>query len=380
MESAGTGAEALSRLRAARGERRTHRIVIADLLMPEMDGIELTKRIKDDRELEGVSVVVLTSLGMRDDLERAKAAGADGCLTKPARATLLHATLRTLLAADTPAAAAPEPKAVAQPEPTLAERGLRVLLAEDNVVNQEIATRQLQHLGLMVDVVGDGRAAVEAVATGKYALVLMDCQMPIMSGSEATAEIRRRESGTGRHIPVIAMTANAMAGDREECLRAGMDDHVPKPFRVEALRAVVDRWAAAVAVSPAEARKPAEPAVDADPIVDSAALDELRSYQIEGEPDVLDALIGKFLNSARRECAEVRAAVGRGDAEVLRRAAHGLKGSSGMFGARRLSAISAKIETLSCQGSVSEAMPLVSSLEEELEAVARVLEQERRSA
>ena len=378
MESAGTGAEALSRLRAARAEHRTHKVVIADLLMPEMDGIELTKRVKGDRELEGVSVVMLTSLGMRDDLERAKAAGADGCLTKPARATLLHATLRTLLAADAPAAVATDPKAAAQKEPTVAERGLRVLLAEDNLVNQEIATRQLRHLGLVVDAVGDGSAAVEAVATGKYALVFMDCQMPTMSGYEATAEIRRREAGTGRHIPVIAMTANATAGDREECLRAGMDDYVPKPFGVEALRTVVDRWAATIAVSPAEP-EPAEPGADADPIVDAAALDELRSYQVEGEPDVLDALIGKFLDSARRECAEVRAAVGRGDVEVLRRAAHGLKGSSGMFGARRLSAISARIETLSRQGSVSEAVPLLRSLEEELEAVARVLGQERRS-
>src|SRR4029434_2121912 len=105
----------------------------------------------------------------------------------------------------------------------------------------------------------------------------------------------------------------------------------------------------------------AEPAADAEPIVDAAALDELRSYQVEGEPDVLDALIGKFLDSARRECAEVRAAVGRGDAEVLRRAAHGLKGSSGMFGARRLSAISAQIEMLSRQGALGDGAPLVRS-------------------
>jgi signal transduction histidine kinase/DNA-binding response OmpR family regulator/HPt (histidine-containing phosphotransfer) domain-containing protein len=378
MESAGTGAEALARLRAARDERRPHRVVIADLLMPEMDGIELTQRIRREQDLGDVAVVMLTSLGMRDDLERAKAAGADGCLTKPARAGLLHAKLRTLLGAGRAAAAVPEPAAPPAPEPSLAGLGLRILLAEDNVVNQTIAVRQLQHLGLTADVVGDGRAAVEAVAGGGYDLVLMDCQMPVMSGYEAAAEIRRREAGTGRHVPVIAMTANATAGDREECLRAGMDDHLGKPFRVDDLRAVVARWSGPA--SGPGATPPPAPAADEEPVVDVTMLDELRSYQVDGEPDVLDALIGKFLDSARRECAEVRAAVGRGDAEGLRRVAHGLKGSSGMFGARRLSAVSARIEMLSQQGAVGDAAPLLSSLEEELEAVARVLELERRSA
>ena len=378
MESAVTGAEALARLRSGRAEHRTHRIVIADLLMPEMDGIELTQRIKADRDLADVAVVVLTSLGMRDDLERAKAAGADGCLTKPARATLLHATLRGLLAPDEPALlrAAPAP-APTPPAPWLAERRLRVLLVEDNQVNQAIASRQLQRLGLEVDVAGDGHAAVEAVATGAYGLVFMDCQMPIMSGYEATGEIRRREAGTGRHIPVIAMTANAMAGDREECLRAGMDDYVAKPVKLDALRAVVERWAGAAASQPAVVSEEVVPEAS-EPTVDAAALEELRSYQVDGEPDVLDKLIGKFLDSARRECAEVRAAMGRGDVELLRRAAHGLKGSSGMFGARRLSAISAQIELLSQQGSLGAAAPLVSSLEDELEAVARALDPERR--
>jgi HPt (histidine-containing phosphotransfer) domain-containing protein len=205
----------------------------------------------------------------------------------------------------------------------------------------------------------------------------MDCQMPVMSGYDATAEIRRREAETGGHIPVIAMTANAMAGDREECLRAGMDDYVAKPVKLEALRAVVERWVTRTAPQPTAGPEPA-PAAEAEPIVDAGALDELRSYQVEGEPDVLDALIGKFLDSARRECAEVRAAVGRGDMETLRRAAHGLKGSSGMFGARRLSAISGKIEALSRQGTLGEAVPLITRLEEELEAVARVLGSERR--
>jgi signal transduction histidine kinase/DNA-binding response OmpR family regulator len=387
VDSAGTGAEALARLRAGRDERRLHRIVIADLLMPEMDGIELTRRIRRDADLAGVGVVVLTSLGMRDDLERAKAAGADACLTKPARASLLHATLRALLAPEAPAPARREPEpahASAPPASSFAGQGLHVLLVEDNPVNAAIATRQLQRLGLTVEVAGDGRAAVEAVTAKPYDLVFMDCQMPIMSGYEATGEIRRREAGTGRHVTVIAMTANAMVGDREECLRAGMDDYVAKPVKIDALRAMVERWAPAAApagleaAAPAAAPPSAPDGADGEPVVDAAALEELRSYQVDGEPDVLDRLIGKFLDSARRECAEVRAAVGRGDAEMLRRVAHGLKGSSGMFGARRLSAVSAQIEMLSRQGALGDAAPLVSSLEAELEAVARALESERR--
>ncbi len=380
VESVGSGVEALARLRAARDARHIHRVVIADLLMPEMDGIELTRRIKSDPDLAAVAVVVLTSLGMRDDLERARAMGADGCLTKPARATLLHSLLRTLLGPQQPVETEPNPAPAApMPEAEALRSGLRVLLAEDNPVNQEIARRQLQRLGVEVDIAGDGAAAVEAVARGGYDLVLMDCQMPVMSGYDATGEIRRREVGTGRHIPVIAMTANAMAGDREECLRAGMDDYIAKPVKIDALRAVVARWAAAAPERPAAPAPQTSPA-DAEPVVDAAALDELRSYQVDGEPDVLDALIGKFLDSARRDCAEVRAAVGRGDAEMLRRVAHGLKGTSGMFGARRLWAISAQIEVLSKQGAIGEAGPLVSSLELELEAVARALEAERRSA
>jgi signal transduction histidine kinase/DNA-binding response OmpR family regulator/HPt (histidine-containing phosphotransfer) domain-containing protein len=380
VESAASGAEALSRLRAAADERRPHQVVIADLLMPEMDGIELTQRVRRDPEIARTAVIVLTSLGMRDDLERAKAAGAARCITKPARAGLLHAALKAVLRPE-PAAEPPPPPPPPPPAPAAVRHGVRALLAEDNAVNQDIARRQLQRLGIeVVDVVPDGRQAVDAVATGAYDLVFMDCQMPVMSGFDATAEIRRREAADGgRRVPIIAMTANAMAGDREECLRVGMDDYVAKPVKVDALRAVVERWVALVAARAPRAAPPPPAAPPAEPVVDGAALDELRSYQVEGEPDVLDELIGKFLDSARRDCAEVRAAVGRGDAEMARRAAHGLKGSSGMFGARRLSAVSSQIEALSRRGAVGDAAPLLDPLETELEAVVRALEAERRS-
>src|SRR5439155_1600734 len=214
-----------------------------------------------------------------------------------------------------------------------------ILLAEDNSVNQEIASRQLAKLGVEVDVVGNGRAAVEALARTSYDVVLMDCQMPEMDGFTATGEVRRREVATGRHTPIIAMTASALAGDREQCLRAGMDDYLSKPVKLEKLREVLAHWAGVQAA-------PSTPgaAVEATgEVVDLGALEELRSYQLEGETDTLDRLIAKFLDSARDECAEARAALTRGDPETIRRAVHGLKISSSMYGARRLSALNDRI-------------------------------------
>src|SRR5207245_6440143 len=250
---------------------------------------------------------------MREDAERAREAGALRCLTKPARAAMLHGALQAALGGEAhlPAAHAPAAPLVEPLRP-----GIHVLLAEDNPVNQEIASRQLAKLGVEVDVVGNGHAAVEALAHTSYDVVLMDCQMPEMDGFAATAEVRRREAGTGRHTPIIAMTASALAGDREQCLRAGMDDYLPKPVKLEKLREVLAHWAG-VQAAPST---PGAAVETTGEVVDLGALEELRSYQLEGETDTLDRLIAKFLDSARDECAEARAALSRGDPEPLRRA------------------------------------------------------------
>ena len=372
VDAVASGPEGLARLRAAHAEGRPYRVALVDLVMPAMDGVELTRRIRTDPMLGGVAVVILTAFGMREDVERAREAGALRCLTKPARASLLHDALRAALwgEADLPAARAPAARVVEPLRP-----GIRVLLAEDNSVNQEIASRQLAKLGVEVDVVGNGRAAVEALARASYDVVLMDCQMPEMDGFAATAEVRRRELGTDRHTPIIAMTASALAGDRERCLRAGMDDYLSKPVKLEKLREVLAHWAGV----PAAPSTPGAAVEATGEAVDLGALEELRSYQLEGETDALDHLITKFLDSARDECAEARAALSRGDPETLRRAVHGLKGSSGMFGARRLSALSARIEELSSRRTLGEAVPLVDELEQELERVALVLQSERQA-
>ena len=357
-DAVASGEEGLARLRAAHVEGRPYRIAIVDLLMVGMDGIELTRRIRADAALAGVAVIVVTALATREDLERAREAGALRTLTKPARAAQLHAALAAALAGETAVTAAP----------ALVERvleplrpGIRVLLAEDNTVNQEIAFRQLKKLGAEPEMVDNGRAAVEALARGRYDVVLMDCQMPEMDGYTATAEIRRREAETGRHTPIVALTASAMAGDREECVRAGMDDYLSKPVKLEQLRDVLARWAG--------------PAAEAtDDAVDTSALDELRSYEVAGETGMLEGLIAKFLDSARDECAAAHAALSRSDPETLRRLFHGLKARSALFGARRFSALSARIEQLAKSGALGEAAPLLGELDRELQRVTRALQ------
>ena len=372
VDTVASSAEGLARLRAAHAEGRPYRVAVVDLVMPDMDGVELTRRIRADAALAGVAVILLTAFGMREDAERAREAGVLRCLTKPVRASLLHDALHAALGreADLPAAHAPAGRVVEPLRP-----GIRVLLAEDNPVNQDVASRQLARLGIEAHVAGNGREAVEALARASYDVVLMDCYMPEMDGFAATAEIRRRETGIGRHTPIVAMTASALAGDRERCLRAGMDDYVSKPVKLEKLREVLAHWAGAAAAPSAPGA-----AVDATgETVDMSALEELRSYQLEGETDALERLIAKFLDSARDECAEARAALSRGDPETLRRVVHSLKGSSGMFGARRLSALSARIEELAKHRTLGEAVPLVDELEQELQRVALILQSEQQA-
>jgi CheY-like chemotaxis protein len=233
------GAEALAALRSA---EEAFDLALLDFQMPEMDGLELARQIKVDPALAGVRLIMLTSLGVRGQREQARAAGIEGYLVKPVRQSLLYDCLVRVMAASGPLSSAPpRPAADSGRRPPPVARGPRVLLAEDNVVNQRLALRMLEKLGCRVDVVGNGREAVDAVRRGEYALVFMDCQMPEMDGFEATAAIRQGETGSGR-VPIIALTASAMQGDREECLAAGMDDYLSKPLGLRDLERMLRRW------------------------------------------------------------------------------------------------------------------------------------------
>ncbi len=247
-QEANSGRRALELLREASAQGAAYDLAILDLMMPEMDGFELVRAIKSDARIAGTPLVLLTSFGQRGHGAMAREAGVAAYLTKPVRQSQLFDCLTTVISYASSTHGSEIPPTRTTPE-LLTRHNLKetqmmsnklILLAEDNIVNQKVAVRQLQKLGYRADTVANGREVLEALGKIHYNLVLMDCQMPEMDGYEATAEIRRRE-GEATHIPIVAMTANALEGDRERCIAAGMDDYVSKPVRPEELGEVLGR-------------------------------------------------------------------------------------------------------------------------------------------
>jgi signal transduction histidine kinase/CheY-like chemotaxis protein/HPt (histidine-containing phosphotransfer) domain-containing protein/HAMP domain-containing protein len=281
--SAADGPAALTVLRAA-AQSEPYELAVLDMQMPGLDGLMLARAIKADPACAATRLVLLTSLGQRGPTAETRAAGILACLAKPVRQSHLYDCLATVMAGGDALRRLARPEANADNAPPAgapASRGPRVLVAEDNAVNQRVAVRMLQRLGYRADVVANGQEAVDALARVPYPLVLMDCQMPELDGFGATAAIRARE-GAARHTPIIAMTAGAMQGDRERCLAAGMDDYVSKPVHQEELAATLYRWLPLSGASPA-------PAADDDPAIaptsgDIIAKDQPTASIGAGEP------------------------------------------------------------------------------------------------
>jgi signal transduction histidine kinase/CheY-like chemotaxis protein len=227
-------AEALERLRRAAAAGQPFAVAILDMQMPDMDGLALARAIRADPLIAPTRLVLLSSAGQP---AAADLPGIDLALNKPVRLALLRDALFQLVHGRTPEPPPP------RPEPTAPQLTGRVLLAEDNLVNQKVACGMLRKLGLTVEVADNGAAALERIAAGPYDLVLMDVQMPVMDGFAAPRALRERErQAGGPRLPVIAMTANAMSGDRDLCLEAGMDDYLSKPVRLAELHRVLDQW------------------------------------------------------------------------------------------------------------------------------------------
>jgi signal transduction histidine kinase/CheY-like chemotaxis protein/HPt (histidine-containing phosphotransfer) domain-containing protein len=353
---------------------------ILDMHMPELDGVALARAIREHRTGATLPLLLFTSLGRRE--AGAESVGFAGHLTKPIKPSQLFDALVGVLAGQPTRVEKRTPTRV-ELDPEMAQRHpLRILLAEDNVVNQKLALRLLQQMGYRADVAANGLEAVEAVERQPYDLVLMDVQMPEMDGFEASREINRRWSGQ-RRPRIVAMTANAMQGDRELCLAAGMDDYVSKPVHVEELVAALER-STARAEDPARAGSgPAGSAgqtrAGADgtamPALNPAALQQLRATM---GADFLDELLPTFVEDSQELVGTMRRALAAMDTDTFRRAAHSLKSNAASFGAMTLSNLARDLEALARSGSLDGAAPRVERLAGECERVVAALREVER--
>jgi len=338
------GGEALACLKDALAAGRPFQLVLSDGQMPEMDGFMLAEAVKGDPKLRQVPMILLTSAGRPGDGARCRKLGIAGFLNKPVKQSELLDTIAAVMGGGTATEARGAEERDAAPQ--VSARPLRILLAEDNPVNQQVASRILEKRGHAVVVVTNGRDAVEALAPGAMApfdVVLMDVQMPEMDGLEATAAIRAREKSSGSHVPIVAMTAHAMEGDRERCLAAGMDGYVTKPVEAERLVAAVESAAGSF-----------------DPRVAAARLG--------GDRGLLRDMLALFLDDCPEMLSKIRQAIDARDAAALRRAAHALKGSVSNFAAPRPVEAALRLERMGIDGDLSGAAPAFRELEQALDA------------
>jgi signal transduction histidine kinase/CheY-like chemotaxis protein len=365
--SAASGTEALAMLRDAAARGAPYDIALLDMMMPGMDGAELAAAIRQDAALAATHLLMLTSASAGSDGPGARAPGIERCLSKPVRQSELYDALAMLVGVATPAPVARAARVEYQP------LHAQVLLAEDNLVNQEVAVAMLENFGCRVRVVSDGYAVLQVLAGHSYDLILMDCQMPNLDGFAATAAIRAREQEQpdARRIPVIALTANAMEGDRERCLAAGMDDYLAKPLHSEALYAMLKRW---FEPGTAAAGIPGVPSAGAagSPL-DARTLDGIRAIRGNGAPDLLQKIVDLYLQTAPGQIEQLRIAVELGDASAVQRAAHGLKSSSANVGALALAACFKDLEQLGRAGSTTGMAARLTDARNEYARVAQAL-------
>ena len=372
-EVASSSAQAVAATRAGQAQD----IVLLDQDMPGLDGVALIDRL---REGSGppVPIILLTASEPGDPIGSV-AGKAAACVTKPVRQSALFDCIAHVTAGDGTLGPrqADAPDETAQP---LARLDARVLLADDNPINQVVAQEMLELLGCRARIVENGLGAVEAVVSSHFDLVLMDVQMPVMDGLEATRRIReweRLEAAPSR-IPIIALTADAMQGDRDRCLDAGMDAYLTKPFTpsqlCEALQEVLPETgalapdaapdAAPARPEPAPAATASDALGEADAAIDQGALDNVRALQRPGAPSVLGKVIGIYLDRSPALLAALRDAVAAGeDAEAVRRAAHGFKSACANVGASGLAALCKRLEELGRSGETAGAAELTARLE-----------------
>src|SRR5258705_2479487 len=372
-EEADSGLKALELLRAAAVEGVPYSLTVLDLMIQAKDVLELARAIKSDPDLAEIHLVLLTSYGQRGDSANAREAGVAAYLTKPVRQSqLFHCLARVvnqpmvLGEQSQPADATAGLVTEHIPGERLVMSDKLILLAEDNIVNQKVAIRQLLKMGYRADAVANGCEALEALTRIRYDLVLLDCQMPEMDGYEATAEIRRRE-GASMHIPIVAMTANALQGDREKCIAAGMDDYISKPVKPEELQRVLESLFAKLE------NDTASQVVDAEATL---PVDLNRLYQALGrEAEEFREILDLYLQHIPISLEKLRLALEAGDAREIHLIAHNSGGTSANCGMTAMVSPLRELERMGREKQLSGATVLSAQACLEFERVKLFLEE-----
>ena len=409
-DEASSGMQAFEELHRAVDSKDPYEIGIIDMQMPEMDGEALGQKIKQDPDLKNTILVLMTSMGEHGDAKRLEEIGFNAYLTKPIKQSQFYDCL-TMVAGIQNETVKERPATIVTRH-SLAEdqkRKVRILLVEDNVINQKVVISILGKLGYNADAVANGKEAVNALEIIPYDIVFMDCQMPEMDGYEATREIRKIEDrrqktedrnqekqittsnekpATGnkqraasyrssianrqssiKKVPVIAITAHTMKGDREKCLEAGMDDYLSKPVKPQELSDMLEKW-----LEEKDSFQQKETTTrDIGPVKDVfdrvGLLDRLM-----GDEDLADEILGEFLKDASHRIAALKDALNKGDLPAVQRQAHTLKGASANVGALALQEIANQIEVAGEAGNMVKAISLVSMLDEQFEVLKKLVQ------
>ena len=394
-DSAQDGREALELLRASSGA--PYDLAILDLTLPGMDGIELAAAIKADPALAPLPLLMMTPAGQFGEQRRARGVEISGYLSKPIRQSQLRSYIASTLGLG---GAAPPPSLAADDGFAALACAVQILLVEDNLVNQEVGMAMLEGLGCGATLAGNGVEGLAELARGSYHLVLMDCQMPEMDGYQATRHLRASEAqaalrsgGEAERLPVIALTAHAMMGNREACLEAGMDDYLAKPFSQEELRQVLLRWLPehASLLDQPEVRVEGEPAAGAErgsresikapaagrqaelPVIEESSLDSIRALQREGRPNLLDRMILHFCEDNSQVLKKLRGGVKAENADEIRAAAHAFKSSAAYLGALHLAELCKQVETAALEQNFAAASDLMLRIDAEYSAASQIL-------
>ncbi|HEX5671056.1 MAG TPA: response regulator, partial [Sulfuricurvum sp.] len=325
-----SGKEAILELKSAQRDNKTYGLVLMDWMMPEMDGIETIKHIRSDTLLTHTPAFVMVTAYSRDDLlQKAEGVHLDGLLVKPVSPSTLLDTILNALGKEAFQRTRKYEKEINAQEAIRSLQGSYLLLVEDNEVNMELALELLQEAGMKVDVATNGAEAVEKVKHAVYDGVLMDCQMPVMDGFEATHKIR--EDSRFKDLPILAMTANAMAGDKEKCIEAGMNDHIPKPIDVTQLFLTMARW-----IKPANPLSSILKSLDVTQTLPDIPELEINNtfIRLGGNIKLLRKLISRFSETQTDVVLRIKQALALDNTEAAKREVHTLKGLAGTIGAK----------------------------------------------